>query len=76
MRPRELGLLSVGLMLLSVARIATNAGWVAFFPLFLVEHGTPASLAGTVISVVGLASAANSTMAASRASAQGSASGS
>lgn len=52
-------------MLLSVARIATNAGWVAFFPLFLVEHGTPASLAGTVISVVGLASAANSTMAAS-----------
>ncbi len=51
------------IMLLSVARLAAQSGWAAFFPLFLVEHGTPAALAGTVISVSGIASAANSTLA-------------
>ncbi len=51
------------IMLLSVARLAAQSGWAAFFPLFLVEHGTPTALAGTVISVSGIASAANSTLA-------------
>lgn len=51
------------IMLLSVARLAAQSGWAAFFPLYLVERGTSAALAGTVISVSGMASAANSTFA-------------